>query len=184
MVNIFAEAKDAEGWTWYMIGPHQWLKQTFVARVQPAARPENVTGRWIAVDLYEQTLIAYDDDKPVFATLIASGLDNFDTAEGLFTIWARLSTDGMSGATGAPSAYDLQSVPWVMYFNGSMSLHGTYWHDLFGYRHSHGCVNMSISDARWLYDWTAASTPNADGSIVNYVYVFSSGKYGVPSGST
>jgi L,D-transpeptidase-like protein len=182
MVNIFAEAIDADGWTWYMIGPNQWLKQTFVARVKPAPKPDGVSGRWVAVDLYEQTLVAYEEDKPVFATLVASGLDGFDTQEGLFTIWARLPSDGMSGATGAPSAYALQSVPWVMYFNGSTSLHGTYWHDLFGYRRSHGCVNLSISDSRWLFDWTAASPPDENGQIVNYVYVFSSGEYGVPSG--
>ncbi len=184
MVNIFAEAKDKDGWTWYMIGPHQWLKQTYVARVKPATKPDGVKGRWVAVDLYEQTLVAYEDDKPVFATLVASGLDGWDTEEGLFTIWAKVQTDAMSGATGAPDAYALQSVPWVMYFNGSESLHGTYWHDLFGYRRSHGCVNLSISDAHWLYNWTAGGTPDSDGKITNYVYVFSSGKYGVPSGGS
>ena len=185
LVNIYAEAFDSEGWRWYMIGPNQWLKQTFLAKVQPAPRPQDSTGqpvggRWIAVDLYEQTLVAYEDNRPVFATLVASGLDNFDTEEGLFTIWARMPTDPMSGAVGAPSAYDLQTVPWVMYFNESMSLHGTYWHDLFGYRRSHGCVNLSISDAKWLFNWTQEATPTPNGDIVNYVYVFSSGAYGQP----
>ncbi len=183
MVNIYAEAYDSEGWRWYMIGENQWLKQTFVAKVQPSPHPKDanekdVDGRWVAIDLYEQTLIAYEDDKPVFATLIASGLDHFDTNEGLFSVWARLPNDRMSGATGAPSAYDLQSVPWVMYFDGSISLHGTYWHDYFGYRRSHGCVNLSISDAKWVFNWTNGATPNEDGSINNYVYVFSSGKFG------
>lgn len=180
MVNIFAEAYDSDGWRWYMIGPNQWLKQTFVAKVQPAKRPEGVTERWIAVDLYEQSLIAYEGNKPVFATLVSSGLDNWDTEEGIYDIWARMPVDGMSGATGAPDAYALQSVPWVMYFNGSTSLHGTYWHDLFGYRRSHGCVNLSISDARWVFEWTAQSEPNENGEIVNNVHVFSSGEYGAP----
>lgn len=185
MVNIYAEAYDAEGWRWYMIGPNQWLKQTFVAKIQPAPRPTDdqqqpVTGRWFAVDLYEQTLVAYEDDKPAFATLIASGLDGWDTEEGLFPIWARMPADPMSGATGAPDAYALQTVPWVMYFNGSTSLHGTYWHDLFGYRRSHGCVNLSISDAKWVFNWAQESTPNPNGEVVNYVHVFSSGEYGQP----
>ncbi len=183
LVNIFAEAYDAEGWRWYMIGPNQWIKQTFVSKVKPVARPEGVTGRWVGVDLYEQTLVAYEDDRPVFATLISSGLDRTETNEGLFTIWARLPRDRMSGATGAPNAYDLQSVPWTMYFDGSISLHGTYWHDFFGYRRSRGCVNLSISDARYLFDWTANAAPGPDGNIVNYVYVYSSGQYGVPPGA-
>ncbi|MDX2162640.1 MAG: L,D-transpeptidase [bacterium] len=178
-VNIFSTAYDDEGWRWYMIGPNHWVEQRFVAKVQPIAPPSGVSGRWIAVDLYEQTLIAYEDDTPVYATLISSGLERTETNEGLFNIWARMPIDPMSGATGAPNAYALQSVPWVMYFDGSISLHGTYWHDLFGYRQSRGCVNLTISDARWLFEWTGQGLPDATGNINTPVYVYSSGEYGV-----
>lgn len=178
VVNIFATQVDDEGWRWYMIGPNQWVKQTFVAKVQPTEIPDEVSGRWVAVDLYEQTLIAYEDDQPVFATLIASGLPGTETREGIFEVWAELPRDGMSGATGAPNAYALQSVPWVMYFDEDISLHGTYWHDLFGYRQSRGCVNLTISDSRYLFEWMQAAEPNEDGERVNYVYVHSSGEYG------
>lgn len=177
LVNVFAEAVDDEGVIWYMIGPNQWLKQFFVAKFDFIERPEDVEGHWVAVDLFEQTLIAYEDDEPVFATLISSGLPQFSTNEGLFEIWAKLDRDAMSGATGAPDAYALQHVPWTMYFDGGISLHGTYWHDDFGYRRSHGCVNLSISDARWIFDWTARAEPDEDGNRVNYVYVHSSGEY-------
>jgi hypothetical protein len=178
-VNIFSTATDDEGWHWYMIGPNHWVEQRFVAKVQRIERPEGVTGRWVAVDLYEQTLVAYENDTPVFATLVSTGRSGTPTNEGLFEVWAKLPRDRMAGATGAPNAYALQSVPWVMYFDDSISLHGTYWHDMFGYRHSRGCVNLSISDAKWLFDWFAGAEPNADGEIVNYVYVWSSGEYGV-----
>jgi L,D-transpeptidase catalytic domain len=178
VVNIYATALDEEGWRWYMIGPDQWVKQTFVSKVQPVERPEGVSGRWVAVDLYEQTLVAYEDETPVYATLISSGLERSETNEGLFTVWARLPRDRMAGATGAPNAYDLQSVPWVMYFDESISLHGTYWHNLFGYRQSRGCVNLTISDARWVYNWLLdGDIENTD--VINYVYVYSSGEYGV-----
>ncbi len=178
-VNLFAEAIDEDGWKWYMIGPNQWVEQRFLAKVQRIERPEGVSGRWVAVDLYEQTLVAYENDTPVFATLISSGLEYHETPEGSFAVWARLPRDGMSGATGAPDAYDVQSVPWVMYFEGGFSLHGTYWHDLFGYRQSHGCVNLSISDAKWVYEWFNGAEPDEDGEIINPVYVWSSGEYGV-----
>lgn len=179
MVNIFDVAVDDEGWRWYMIGPDQWVKQTFVAKAQQIERPEGVTGHWVAVDLYEQTLVAYEDDTPVYATIIASGIPPTETNEGLFEVWARLEVDGMSGATGAPNAYALQSVPWVMYFDEGISLHGTYWHDLFGYRQSRGCVNLTISDAKWVYEWFLQSeNVDEDGNILNHVYVHSSGEYG------
>lgn len=172
LVNIFDVAEDSEGWRWYMIGENQWVKQTFVGKIQKTERPEGVTGRWVAVDLYEQTLVAYENDTPVFATLVATGIPPYDTNEGLFTVWESLSRDPMSGATGAPEAYALQMVPWVMYFDGGISLHGTYWHDLFGYRQSHGCVNLSIMDAWWIYDFTK-DEPHQNA----WVYVYSSGQY-------
>ena len=177
LVNIFSTATDADGWKWYMIGPNQWVEQRFLSVIEKVERPEDVSGRWVAVDLYEQTLVAYEDDTPVYATLISSGLPNFETNQGLFNVWASLPSDGMSGAAGAPSAYALQSVPWVMYFDGGISLHGTYWHDLFGYRQSHGCVNLSVSDARWIFYWFNEGDLNNE--IDNSVYVYSSGTYGV-----
>ena len=177
LVNIFAEAHDEQGHRWYLIGPRRWLRQEYVAKFAPVKRPEDVSGRWMAIDLFEQTLIAYEDDSPVFATLISSGLPQWSTHEGVFSIWARLDRDSMRGATGAPDAYALQDVPWTMYFDGDISLHGTYWHDDFGYRRSHGCINLSLSDARWIYEWTAQAEADEDGDIVNNVYVFSSQQY-------
>lgn len=177
MFNVYSEYEDEHGWIWYLVGPDQWIEQRFVAVALPVERPEEVEGRWVAIDLYEQTLVAYENDTPVFATLISSGVNEFPTNEGVFTIWARLDRDAMSGATGAPDAYALQSVPWTMYFDGGISLHGTYWHDLFGYRHSHGCVNLTISDARHIYRWTQDVPPNEAGEVVNYVYVYSSGEF-------
>ena len=152
-VNLFA-TKHVGQWDWFLIGPGQWVEQRHISRVLPAAQPPDVKGRWIAVDLYEQVLTAYQDGQLVFATLIASGLPQWDTNIGLFRIWSRSTSMAMSGAMGKPDFYSLQAVPWVMFFDNDISLHGTYWHDGFGYKHSHGCVNMSITDAHWVFDWT------------------------------
>ena len=177
LVNLFARTEDESGNIWYLVGPQQWIRQELVAKFAPTERPETVAGRWVAVDLFEQTLIAYEDDQPVFATVISSGMEESQTDEGVHEVWARLTSDAMSGFPGQEEAYALQFVPWVMYFNGGESLHGTYWHDSFGYRRSRGCVNLSISDARWLYHWLLAAAPNDDGEIVNQVVIFSSGVY-------
>lgn len=176
--NVFAQVQDDNGIIWYMIGPDQWVEQRWVAIAKTTERPEGVTGRWVAVDLYEQTLVAYENDTPVFATLVATGLPGTDTREGLFTVWARAVRDPMSGAAGSPRSYALQNVPWVMYFDSDISLHGTYWHDGFGYRRSRGCVNLSISDARFVYEWTSENPPDEEGEPLTYVYVHSSGVYG------
>ncbi len=170
LTNIYAVA-DVDGWRWYLVGPDQWVHETRMGQATLVSRPEGVEGRWIALDLYEQTLVAYEDDTPVFATLISSGLPQWPTQEGLFTIWDRYEATKMSGSEGAPDFYYLEEVPWVMFFDDDRGLHGTYWHDGFGYRHSHGCVNLSIIDAYWVYAWTADGYPDAA------VYVYSSGAY-------
>ncbi len=172
-VNVYATV-NVDGHNWYLIAPNEWVYHTWVAIVSNVAtpRPEGVSGKWVAVDLYEQTLVAYQDDTMVFATLVSSGLPDWSTNEGLFNIWARFSNDYMSGAEGASDFYYLENVPYVMYFDGEISLHGTYWHDGFGYRHSHGCVNLSITDAHWLFNWTS-DEPSREAAV----YVFYSGEY-------
>jgi len=170
-VNIFASA-EVNGWEWYLVGPDAWVQQTMVARIVLPERPAKVKGRWFAVDLFEQVMIAYEEDTPVFATLVASGLPEWPTNEGTFTVWARQINGHMSGAEGQADFYSLENVPYVMYYDQAISLHGTYWHDGFGYRHSHGCVNLSITDAHWAFEWSRDG-----GYEAPYVYVYSSGEY-------
>jgi hypothetical protein len=165
-VYLFANVKVG-GWTWFLVGPGKWVRQTALARLILPARPEGVQGRWVSVDLRQQVFVAFEDDRPVFTTLISSGIRKFPTRRGLFKIWIRLETDNMNGSMGTPDEYRLPYVPYVMYFDRVISLHGAYWHSVFGYPRSHGCVNMSLTDAHWLYDWTAAA-PNAG------VYVWTS----------
>ncbi|PJF41084.1 MAG: hypothetical protein CUN55_12030 [Phototrophicales bacterium] len=173
LLTIYA-TEFVDGWEWYMVGPEQWLQQTRVAKLKPVQRPAEIgpNDYWIAVDLFEQTAVAYEGDRMVFATLISSGLPQWSTNEGLFKVYIRATSTPMTGASGQPSYYFIENVPWVMYFDGDIALHGAYWHDLFGYRQSKGCVNLSILDAWWLYRWSEGAVDKSP-----YVYVYSSGEY-------
>lgn len=145
---------------WYRVGPEEWIEQGNVGVVKPSARPEGVgpTDQWIEINLYEQTLAAYEGDRMVYATLVSSGLPWWQTSQGLFRIWLKVKQGKMSGREDYPDHYFLEDVPWTMYFNGSFALHGAYWHDKFGLKHSHGCVNLSPKDAQWLFDWATPAT--------------------------
>lgn len=177
-VNLYTYQEIA-GWRWYQVGPDQWIHQTQVAKIIPVERPADVdTERWISVDLYEQVLIAYEGTLPVFATLVSSGLAEWATNEGLFNVYVRYPRAPMSGAHGQPDFYSLEEVPWVMYYDNDIGLHGTYWHDGFGYRHSHGCVNMSIMDAKWVYEWASTEMDfTVSNDLGAAIYVYSSGQY-------
>lgn len=141
---------------WYRVAEDHWVEQGMVGIVTPKPRPEGVgpAEKWIEIDLYEQTLAAYEGDRMVYATLVSSGLPLWKTITGLFRIQTKIYLNKMSGSDGQPDYYFLEDVPWTMYFHGAYALHGAYWHDRFGKVHSHGCVNLSLADAKWLFEWT------------------------------
>ncbi|MCB0062990.1 MAG: LysM peptidoglycan-binding domain-containing protein [Caldilineaceae bacterium] len=109
--------------------------------------------RWIEVNLSNQTLTAWQGDTAVMHTYISSGTSATPTVTGRFRIGTKLSSQRMVGP-----GYDLPGVPWVMYFYQAYAIHGAYWHNNFGMPMSHGCVNMSISEAQALYNWAPAGT--------------------------
>ncbi len=153
------EQQDVDGVTWYRVGPSEWVSQYRLGVVSVSPRPSAVgpTDKWIEVNLYEQTLAAYEGDQMVYATLVSSGLPQWGTTPGLFRIYDKIKEGAMTGAVGEPDYYYLQDIPWIMYFNGDQGLHTAYWHDGFGAVHSHGCVNLAPQDALWLFNW---ATPN------------------------
>ena len=156
VIQVYAQ-RDVDGTTWYMIGPDKWVEQRWVGLVFPRQTPpEGVTSeRWIEINLFEQTLAAYEHGQLIFATLVSTGAPPFWTQPGLFQIYEKHDHTNMRGAFEADRSdyYMLEDVPWTMYFDESRALHGAYWHDSFGYPSSHGCVNLSIADAHWLFEW-------------------------------
>lgn len=113
--------------------------------------------RWIDVDLSTQSLVAYIGAEPVYSTLVSSGLWQFPTVTGQFRIYLRYEAQDMSGFHLGYNYY-LPSVPYVMYFFEDYALHGAYWHNNFGTPMSHGCVNLAVEDAEWLYEFANVGT--------------------------
>jgi lipoprotein-anchoring transpeptidase ErfK/SrfK len=126
---------------------------------KPEGRPLGVgpEERWIDVDLSEQTLYVYEGNGLIFETLISSGLPGHETVSGQFRIWYRTASQTMDGARLGYDYY-LENVPYVMYFFEDYALHGTYWHNNFGWPMSHGCVNMRTEDAGWVFEWARVGT--------------------------
>lgn len=145
---------------WVRIAEDHWVARDDLHVAWPLASPSIVEpgARWLDVDLESQTLIAYEGDRPVYATLISSGRPGTDTPEGLFRIWVKFAEADMTGRMGMAS-YRVATVPWTMFFEGDFALHTAYWHDRFGEPVSHGCINLAPKDARALYGWTTPEVP-------------------------
>lgn len=131
--------------------------QVRIARAieRPAQVPPDA--KWVHVDLKAQTLVAYEGDTPRYATLVSSGKEDSDetrTHPGLFRISYKALHDRMHG-----DDYYLEDVPYVMPFHRNEALHGTFWHSAFGSTASHGCVNLSLRDAEWLFSWAPPNLP-------------------------
>jgi lipoprotein-anchoring transpeptidase ErfK/SrfK len=137
------------------IGPDEWLPEELVA-LTSARVPDDAgegTCRFIYVDLAEQTLRVYHECRLVFATLVSTGKQEGWTFPGRFAILAKFPYNRLTPPEESISVYYLENVPNFMTYYGDLGFHGAYWHDDFGSPVSHGCVNMSPGDARWLYEW-------------------------------
>jgi hypothetical protein len=115
--------------------------------------------RRIDINLTAQQLTAYEDDLPVYQAPVTTGRPGFYTPTGEFSIYLRFRKQTMVGSVPGES-WNVPNIPWVMYINGSVAIHGTYWHDLFGTGTlmSHGCINLGMDDAEWIYKWADLGT--------------------------
>ncbi len=125
--------------------------------------PEDVD-RWIRVDLSEQLVIAYEGKQAIRGFVVSTGLPGTPTVTGTFSIRMKVRSQTMEGGDPALGTYyNLPNVEWVQYFYSDYGFHGTYWHNNFGNPMSHGCINMTNADAKWLFDW---ASPTWDGRTV------------------
>jgi len=120
-----------------------------------AAAPSS-SCRKVDINLASQTMVVFENCRPVFATLISSALAPAKTPTGTFTIFykeERLPLFANERVASSEGFY-LADVPWLMFFRENWAIHGAYWHDHFGEPWSHGCINVSPYDALWLYNWS------------------------------
>jgi LysM repeat protein len=116
-------------------------------------------GKWIDVNLSTQTLRAYEGNQVVYTARVSTGIARYPTPAGTFHIQRKYRYDDMTGGSYARGDYYyLPDVPYCMYYYAGYSLHGTYWHSNFGTPMSHGCTNLSIADAGWLFNWAPVGT--------------------------
>lgn len=143
------------------VGEGKWIPRTTVriARTRPRPAVEAAHPKWIDLDRDEQVMVAYDGDAPVFATLFSSGRRKKDTPPALYRIRSKTAVTKMAAEEREAAHYEVSEVPWATRFRSGLYFHAAYWHDQFGTAKSHGCVNLSPLDAKWVYDWTEPVMP-------------------------
>lgn len=171
---VVALVPDSTGKPWYRIREDKWEFVYYVpaahlrlvphSELTPLSADVPPDAKRLEVHIEEQVLIAYEYDKPVFMSRVATGARYVDgihyTPTGRHMTFHKRPSRHMAAGNLAENGYDLPGVPWVCYFTEEgVSLHGTYWHNDFGKERSHGCVNMTPQAAKWVYRWTLPFVP-------------------------
>lgn len=159
-IHVAPEPTRVDGVDWYALqgeGAAGWVSDEDIRRWIPAA--PLAEERWLDVELGEQTLAIYEGETPVFVTLISSGAGDNPTPRGVFRLWHKQALGDMSSLPGAEDSYTVEDVPWVMYFHRRFALHASFWHNKFGRRRSHGCINLSPRDAARVFAATSPAMP-------------------------
>lgn len=135
-----------------------WIDASEIRRWIPMGPPADVEPDelWIDVELDQQTLTVVRGDRPQFVTLVSTGTWKDPTPPGLFRVETKEAFGDMRSREGDEDRYHVEAVPWVQYFHGRYGFHGAYWHNRFGRRTSHGCINLSPRDAARVF---ALTTP-------------------------
>jgi hypothetical protein len=120
-------------------------------------------GAWkeIVVSISSQAMWAYENGELVVSTYVSTGtaeVPDTTTPIGYHSVIAKVDMQTMEG-TISGEYYRVENVPHVLYFdNLGNAIHGTYWHSNFGAPMSHGCVNLPLDIAAWMYAWAPVGT--------------------------
>ena len=152
-----------------------WLDARDAAVIAPeGGSPAGPHATWIEVAALQGWLIAYEQDTPVYATMISAGKlgaakpdqdhephqPAATTPIGTYRIREKLLTATLQSDLDDGTEFVHAQVPWSQRFYDKYLLHTAYWHDRWGEGHSGGCVNLSPVDAKWLFSWTEPTLPD------------------------
>jgi lipoprotein-anchoring transpeptidase ErfK/SrfK len=116
------------------------------------------TQKLITVDTGKQMIYAWEGGRLINQSPVSTGMYYTPTVKGDFRIYKKYDVQDMKGYFPPYPPYYLKNVPNVMYFYGAYAIHGAYWHNKFGTRVSHGCVNLPVAFSKWLYDFAPIGT--------------------------
>lgn len=176
---------------WYKIYDRQLQEFFYVAahemRLVPLAELDSLSAvvpeqnKYIHVDLENQFVTVFEDEKPVLAVRCSTGARGTETPVGEFRTFHKGPSIHMTNqGDGSENTYHLPGVPWVSFFTGTgIAFHGTYWHNNYGRPASRGCVNLAPGDAKFIYRWTRPQVPKdtpylykpGEGTLVKVVTV-------------
>lgn len=161
--NFFAYEKDFRGGSYFAAGDidGDGNVEIVAAPGRNAIKGRADLQKYIEVRLDEQRLYAYENGLIARTFLVSTGIPKYPTPEGAFSVLAKIPKKDYEWSYGPnhPDNYDIKDVKWNLRFAPTFYLHYAFWHNDFGRRRSHGCVNINRENSEWLYNWADVGTP-------------------------
>lgn len=168
-VNLTGKEVHIGKHTYVESADQSWLRKDDVRIATPGPVPANLepNERWLDVNVRTQTAILFVGTTPIFATLVSTGKTNsrkeldHSTPTGEWRVREKHITSTMDGdgTAAGDMPYSIEAVPYVMFYQGSYAVHGAFWHENFGVKMSHGCINMAPLDAKYIFFHTDPEVP-------------------------
>jgi lipoprotein-anchoring transpeptidase ErfK/SrfK len=143
--------------------PATWTERPIAAGAERLAYHASNGQKWVDVNLRTHTMTAYVGAKAVHGPVkMVNGSDKKPTVVGTFKVYLKLEKQTMRGSNADGTKYETPDVPYISYFHNGFALHGAPWRSTFGYagtRGSHGCINLPVPAAKWIYGFATIGTP-------------------------
>ena len=137
----------------------EWKERTIAAGAENLPYLAAPGEKWVDLNLSNKTVTAYEGATVVHGPVsIVDGAAETPTVTGTYKVYLQYESQTMRGENADGSPYVAEDVPWVSYFYSGYAFHGAGWRSSFGYSGSHGCVNMPVSEAQWIYNWVDTNT--------------------------
>jgi lipoprotein-anchoring transpeptidase ErfK/SrfK len=182
-VTVYATVSGQVVWSgisaWYRISPlksaPRYIYGGLVNHLSSGSPPPSAQGHLIVVSTSKQVLHAYLNGRLVYTSLVTTGMPALYTPTGTWHIYGKVTnvTFHSPWPKGSPYYYAPEFVHYVLEYDAPyIYLHDATWRTVFGpgteYPHkdpkfgeetgSHGCVDMPLTTAAWLYHWAPVGT--------------------------
>ena len=136
-----------------------WEERKIADGAENLVYPAAVGEKWIDINLSNKTVTAYEGATVVRGPVsIVDGAPETPTVTGTYHIYLQNATQTMRGQNADGTPYEAEGIPWISYFYEGYALHGAPSRSSFGFSGSHGCLNMPVGEAKWIYDWATIGT--------------------------
>lgn len=145
------------------------------SHMNPAPAPNycaaNTLSQNVLVSISKRHLWACENTKTVFDSAVVTGMENIPsdlTPTGTYHIYAKQTNLYLNGSdsTGSWHDYVYYWMPWLNDQYGIYGFHDATWRDPSAFGNidpysknaSHGCVELPLATAKWLYNWSSVGT--------------------------